>query len=606
MQNRTRLPALLCLLAIVVVGLAGWTGMQVSYTELRKNALNELFRYRTAIQYLLERYQPLPEIIAGNPRLVDGLAQRGQLQDINLYLSQMAQASEASVIYLMDADGNTIAASNWQSPVNFLGKNFSYRPYFQRAMTEGTGYYFALGTTSKTRGYYFARRIDIDGKAAGVLVVKLDMNGIEEAWESPWDRHEAAFVVTDNSSVVFISTQPKWLFHTLQPLSEEQQTQLSTERRYDNLPLSPLTFLQEEQPYSLEGTNSEIRRVGLKRQIPEQFLIQRVAMPEADWQLHLFIRTTSVYSSMLTAAMIAATSMVVLLFGWLYLRERRRRYQAMKKARDTLNRTVQERTRELKSANHQLVQAAKLAVLGQMSAGINHELNQPLTAIRSYAENAMTFLERDRPATALQNMSEITALTDHMSSIVRQLKVFARKSDESSVPVDINMALTAALRIVGPTIKNSQAQVHRESISQTPLVVYADLVRLEQVIVNLLSNALEAAKDREIPTVWIRLRQNHSMAELQIIDNGCGLPEGDSEQIFEPFFTTRSIDQGLGLGLSITRHIVQSLEGNISACNTHDGGACFTVNLPLVTESETVINSTDTVQKEKERQECYD
>ncbi len=581
MKSKNRLPVFLCLLAIIVVGLTGWIGMQISYTELRKKALNELFRYRTSIQYLLERYQPLPEVIASNPRLVEGLQNANRQQDTNLYLEQMAEASEASVIYLMDTGGNTIAASNWQSTVSFLGKNFSYRPYFQRAMKEGTGLYFALGTTSKTRGYYFARRVDLNGKAAGVLVVKLDMDGIEDAWESPWDRHEAAFVVTDNNSVIFISTRPKWRFHTLQPLTEQQQSLLTSERRYDNLPLSPLIFLQKEQPYSIKGTNSEIRHVGLGHQIPEQFLVQRVAMPEADWQLYLFIRTTSVYSSTLTAAMVAATTMIILLFGWLYLRERRRRYRVMKKARDTLNRTVQERTLELKSANHQLVQTAKLAVLGQMSAGINHELNQPLTAIRSYAENAMAFLERDRTETALQNMTEILELTDHMSSIVRQLKVFARKSDEGTEPVDLATALSAAIRIVGPALKSTRTVLHNETSTNQSVVVQADLIRLEQVIVNLLSNAIEAVKDKDQPIIWIRLHQKENMAELQVIDNGCGLPIDDTDQLFEPFFTTRSIDQGLGLGLSITLHIIESLDGTISAQNTLAGGALFTVRLPL-------------------------
>ncbi|MRI35188.1 sensor histidine kinase [Endozoicomonas sp. OPT23] len=602
MNTKTRLPAFLCLLATAVVSLAGWVGMQVSYTELRKNALNELFRYRTSIQYLLEQYQPLPEIMAGNPRLVEGLQNAGQQQDINIYLEQMAEASEASVIYLMDAQGNTIAASNWQSPVNFLGKNFSFRPYFRQAIMEGSGHYFALGTTSKTRGYYFSRRIDINGLPAGVLVVKLDMDGIEEAWESPWERHEAAFVVTDNNGVVFISTRPKWRFHTLEALSDQQEQQLALERRYDNLSLKPLTFLAEELPYSLQGSNSQIRQVGLPKYLPRQFLVQRVAMPEADWQLYLFIRTTSVYSATLMAAMITATVIILALFGWLYLRERRRRYQAMKKARDTLDRTVQKRTQELNSANHQLVQAAKLAVLGQMSAGINHELNQPLTAIRSYTENAMAFIERERTDIAHQNMSEVLELTDHMSSIVRQLKVFARKSEASGEPVDLQTALTAALKIVGPSLNNSNVILHHERANVDPIIVSADLVRLEQVIVNLLSNAIDAAKGREPGIIWIRLRQKDSHAELQVIDNGSGLPKGNAEQVFEPFFTTRSIDQGLGLGLSISRHIIESLNGSIQANNTLEGGACFTVCLPLLESTRSAVTQRD----EKKSQECYE
>ena len=594
MKNKTKLPVVFFVLAIVIVVLAGWSGRQISYKELRQSALNELFRYRNSIQYLIERYQPLPEIIAGNPRLVDNSVSPENLQTINLYLEQMAHASEASVIYLMDAGGNTIAASNWQSPVNFLGKNFSFRPYFQQAMATGEGHYSALGTTSKTRGYYFARRIDINGRATGVLVVKLDLDGIEASWESPWEQQEAAFVVTDNDGVVFISTRDEWRFHTLATLNNRQQSQLNSERRYDNRALNPLVFLEQEQPYSLEGTNSEIRRIGLQGQIPEQFLIQRVPMPDAGWQLYLFIRTTSVFLTTLISSLVAAGFLIVALLGWLVLRERRQRYIQLQNARDTLNNTVQQRTKELTAANHQLVQAAKLAVLGQMSAGINHELNQPLTAIQSYAVNALAFLERDKPETARSNLNEILHLTEHMSGIVRQLKVFARKSDETSQIIDLVKALDAALAITGPSLKNNRVQLIREYSLAEPVLIYGDLVRLEQVIVNLVANAIQAVKNSSSPHIDVKLSASVDQVELLIKDNGHGLPEGDSEQIFEPFFTTRSIDQGLGLGLSITRHIIESLDGKIWAKNNTEGGACFIIHLPVAAPEKALVKAPET------------
>ncbi|CAM3613728.1 ATP-binding protein [Parendozoicomonas haliclonae] len=602
MINKTKLPIVFCALAIITIVLAGWGGRQISYQELRQSALNELFRYRNSIQYLLERYQPLPEIIAGNPRLVDGLQNPSNQHDIDLYLEQMARASDASVIYLMDAEGNTIAASNWKSPVNFLGKNFSFRPYFQQAMAEGEGYYSALGTTSKTRGYYFARRIDINGKAAGVLVVKLDLDGIEVAWESPWDQHEAAFVVTDSNGVVFISTRAQWRFHTLQPLSLQQQKQLENERRYDNRTLPLLNFLEQSQPYSLGGTNSEIRRVGIPGQIPEQFLVQRVSMADADWKLYLFIRTTSVYSTMLVSILITAGFLILALFGWLYWRERRRRFKALQKARDTLNTKVQQRTRELSAANHQLVQTAKLAVLGQMSAGINHELNQPLTAIRSYTENAIAFLERGKQETAQSNLHEILHLTDHMSSIVHQLKAFARKSDDTHQITSLPEAIQASLKILAPSLKSSGVALVQE-ISDTPnLFVRGDMVRLEQVIVNLITNAIQAVREEPSPEILIQLTGSDQHLELRVIDNGHGLPDDDPENIFEPFYTTRTVDQGLGLGLSITRHIIQSLDGTITARptgETNNSGTCFTVHLPLT-------NNTNTGhQKQITEQPCY-
>ena len=284
----------------------------------------------------------------------------------------------------------------------------------------------------------------------------------------------------------------------------------------------------------------------------------------------------------------------------LFVIERIRNEKKLQQAKEQLEIRVKERTEDLeqsnqrlraevderhkteealKQAQEELIQAAKMAVLGQISAGINHELNQPLTAIRSYTQNAQQFLLRGKIETASANLTEIIDLTDHMSSIIAQLKVFSSKRGDALSCVNVSTSLNDALKIMSPQIKQQQIEIHTPSTDEEYLVK-GDLIRLEQVFINLISNASQAMSHCEKKQITITMEENIDRVSIHITDTGPGIVDHNLKHIFEPFFTTKDISQGLGLGLSISHRIVEAMHGTLTASNSHSSGAIFSITLP--------------------------
>jgi len=273
--------------------------------------------------------------------------------------------------------------------------------------------------------------------------------------------------------------------------------------------------------------------------------------------------------------------------------------ETLRRARSELEIRVEERTVDLKSANQQLqqevgerkraeedlrraqdelVQAAKMAALGQLSAGITHELNQPLSAIRSFADNAKVLLERARYAEASENLETIAELTERMGQITRQLKTFARKTQDTVLPASLGEAVHHALVIMSPRAHRDNIQI-LNSVPHNGLQVMGDPVRLEQVVVNLVSNAIDAITKTDRREVHINTQVHSEFVELTVRDTGSGIAEDSLSHVFDPFFTTKEIGEGLGLGLSISYSIVQKFGGTMRAENHADGGAAFAVRL---------------------------
>jgi two-component system C4-dicarboxylate transport sensor histidine kinase DctB len=281
------------------------------------------------------------------------------------------------------------------------------------------------------------------------------------------------------------------------------------------------------------------------------------------------------------------------------LQERSAAQQALKQAADGLEQKIAQRTEELLSANTQLaakydklqqtdkllrstrnemVQAGKLAMLGQMAAGITHELNQPLTAIRAFADNASTFLMRGNVERADENLRHISAASARMGSIVGQLKGFARKSPEAVSAVDVNRAIEGAALLLHSEF--TRLGVHLELLMPEVSYVLGDMVRVEQVLINLMRNALDAVEHAPDKEVQVLLESREQQVIVHISDTGSGLPDNVVRHLFEPFFTTKATGQGLGLGLAISSSIVQAMNGHLTARNNARGGAEFVVTLP--------------------------
>jgi len=573
-----------------------------SLQELSAQGHSQINLYVTHLKGQLEKYKFLPELLSTNKRLVDLLQKPGdseRAEALNRYLETVNTIAGASDTYLMDRDGLTIAASNWQSERPFVGRNFSYRPYFREAIQGGLGRYFALGTTSRKRGYYFAFPVRQQDDILGAVVIKIDMTGVEEQWGG----RKEEVVVTDPDGIIFITTRPEWRFRALiEPISDSARERIVASKRYPKIELTSAPLLQET-----ESRSDTEKLVWLQNQeqkgasdYSDHYLIQQRAMPEAGWQVHL-LTPLDVINERLLIAVGVTTSIftVVILFG-LFMRQRYKRrkerslyeakaQEALRDAHDQLEQRVQARTIELsreieerrnteavlRRTQDELIQAAKLAVIGQMSTGISHEINQPLAAIRSYSDNALRLLQSDRKSDVKWNLTQISELTDHMAHISSQLKLFARKTDGEVFNVSLSNAINASCSILKPQFRKMQTELITDLPPDTNIM--ANPVQLEQVLVNLFCNAMNAMEKQQ--QRWIKLTAAYCGEKLcvTIHDNGPGIEPEHLEQIFDPFFTTR--ETGLGLGLSISHRIIESMGGTLKAANHPEGGAIFTMEL---------------------------
>lgn len=614
LQMRKWLPStLFTLIATLVL----WQSAQLTWDRelerLENQATNELLLHVTSLRGKLEKHEYLAQLLNAKEDLSQFLrpdADPDELQQLNILLDRYRVIAEVSDIYLMNHDGRTVAASNWWRPDSFINQNFAFRPYFQMAMQGEPGRFFGLGTTSGARGYYYSWPIHFKNEVLGVLVVKIEIHAIEQPWRDP----AGELLVTDPDGVIFISSRPEWRLSTITELPAETLLKINDSLRYAGRILRPLAVI-ERHPLNDRAETLTLR---MNNNQTRDYLLLSQEMPEAGWQVHMMKELNTVRHQAMIVALLSGSALVLLTLLGLYLYQRRRSmkereewqeeaHRALQQAHDELENRVATRTADLSASNqrlleeiqqHQqtesalrntqkeLVQTAKLAVLGQLSASINHELNQPLAALRSYAENARTFLSRNQPQTADSNLEQILQLTERMAEISAQLKMFSRKSGEQLVPVSVQAAFDYALKLYWNQFQQQGIEVIRDFPEQEVFVL-ADMVRLEQVLVNLLSNALHALKNAP-------LRQIHLSAEyqadasshrvrIQVRDTGCGIPPDQLEEIFDPFFTNKEPGQGLGLGLSISNRIVQDLNGQLTAGNHQQGncsGAVFTLYLP--------------------------
>lgn len=541
----------------------------------------------------LRRYQPLPALIAERPALRALLARPADAAlaaQINEDLRLIAERVGASDIYLMDLEGLTLAASNYRLERTFIGRSFGYRPYFTQARDGGLGQYFALGTKSLERGYFFAAPVEDEGRIVGVLALKFTVDQFEEAWSGG----AQDIIVSDTRGIVFMSNRPEWHFRALHPLDPEELADIESTRQY---PLDRILPLGAER-HALEGALSVTSIDGAG-----DFVSSQQAIPEAGWTVTILSPTGPARAQAMTV--LALFVLVVLFAGViavLFIQRRARleeRIEAQRRHRASLERRVAERTADLNQVNAQLmqeiedrkateqrlrqtqtelVQAGKLAALGQMSAALSHEFNQPLAAVKAYAENAAKFLDRGRQDEARENIVLISQLADRMAAISRHLRNFARRPQDQVAPVPLLAVLDDALLLMAPKLKAARARIE-EQRPEGPVTVMGGQVRLQQVLVNLISNALDAMERDAAPKIEIAVTPRGEGWRVSVRDHGPGLPDEVLPHVFDPFFTTKSPGKGLGLGLSISYNIVRDFGGTMHAANHPEGGAVFCVDL---------------------------
>ncbi|WP_100640053.1 sensor histidine kinase [Marinobacter salexigens] len=586
---------------LVTLTVSWMLGDWVGYRQVEQDSLEESFRYRQLVGNELNRYLPIPELMAEHPLLAEALTAPDKpaiIHQANEEMQRMATIVGSSDVYLMDTTGLTIAANNYLQAGSFVGRNFSFRPYFYEAVATGkSAIYFALGSTSRVRGLYFSHPVRGEqNQLLGVVVVKVLVHELESQWHRPTSLREAEMVVLDEAGVSFLASKPEWLYRDFTGSDVAAPGELSRQR-YPERDLKPVAFDYLGSPSGLSGSSRtlRLRENGGGR----EYLSIRTPLPRLDWTLQVMVSTRSVIWTRLGFIAGGIAIYFGILLAWLYLRERYRREAELALRGEQLERSVAERTGDLERTNRKLVdeirerertqselretqqeliQAAKLAVLGQMSAGLNHEMSQPLTAIQTYARNSRRFLEKGAADMVDENLSEIVLLCDKMAELTRQFKVFARKSEGPPTSVDLRLSVDASLKIIEAQ-KSSAGIDIRWNRPEQPVFCHGDLIRIEQVMVNLLANAVQAVEGQEQPVITIEIEEQGACWCCFVRDNGTGLP-ANSEQIFEPFFTTKSVKHGLGLGLSISRQIADALGGRLTGRNRSDApGAEFEFTL---------------------------
>ncbi len=584
--------------------------------ELRRNAAARVDRTTNALKSTLDRYESLPYLLGGHPFVQDVLAEPGQAGYVaraNRYLEDMNRHAHATATYIIGADGRCVAASNWREPDSFVGNGYQFRPYFVDAAGGGVGRFFGIGTISRDPGYYISQPVRRDGRIVGVAVVKLTLE-----WFQGADASEP-LLVADDHGVIFLSSVPAWKYHTMQPLAAPVAASIYATRQYAQQPVTPLAMRTEQ----VLADDARIVRVGVGRRAP-RYLATTRRLGEPDWQLVTLAPVEPVDLDASNATVVTGFGFVSLCLLGFYWRMRRARVREMIRSRALLqnayaelNQRVAERTADLSQANEQLqkevgdriraeqelraahdelIQAGKLAALGQMAAGITHELNQPLAALRSFSDNTRVLLDRGDQTAARENLAAIAALTERMGKITNQLKLFVGRARPRSERAPVARALRNVLALLDERLRPVDVDVTLRDPTRGPaeavrfdlaadhpaLVVQCEDLRLEQVLINLLGNALDAVAAGAAPRIEIAVEVGISTLAITVRDNGAGIAPEALPRLFEPFFTTKEMGRGLGLGLAISSSIASDAGGSLTARNAPDGGAAFVLTLRRV------------------------
>ncbi|WP_213780407.1 sensor histidine kinase [Caballeronia sp. dw_276] len=554
--------------------------------DLRQNAATRVDRTTAELKSTLDRYEYLPYLLSRHPFVQEVLADPNPryAARADRYLEDLNTHARATATYIIQANGRCVAASNWNGPDSFVGAEYLFRPYFVDAVKGGTGRFFGLGTISREPGYFISQPVFREGtrEIIGVAVVKLNLE-----WLQGVDSTEP-LLVTDDHGVIFLSSVPEWKYHTLRPLPKDIEASVYTARQYAQHPVTPLPMTIVR---TLEG-GAQIVRVGGGRDAPSYLATQR-ALGEPDWHLMTMVSLAPAVDAARSATIVTALVFISLCSVAFYWRMRRARVREMIRSRALLQtayaelnervaertadlsqanalltREVSERTRaeqDLRAAHDELIQASKLAALGQMAAGITHELNQPLAALRSFSDNTRVFIERGDHVAANENLEAIAALTERMGKITNQLKLFVAKARPKNARTDVRRALRNVLAMLQPRMKNVIVALSAQD--EPPLHVRCEDLRLEQILINLVGNALDAVVSCDVPRIEIELVTNETTVEIVVRDNGPGIPPDILPRLFEPFFTTKEMGHGLGLGLAISSAIARDYGGTLVARN---------------------------------------
>lgn len=568
--------AIAVLAAVSAFTVAYRAGLAAMDAELGQS----LILTRRAIETEIERFRALPDVAGEDVRIGRALRMPGSetaIEAANRYLETISQRAGATDLYLLDAAGTAIAASNWATDKSFVGNNYAFRPYFSDAMASDRGRFYAIGVTTGKPGYFLATQVG-SGETLGVMVVKIDLKPMEATWQSAG----VATAIADRDGIVFLSGVPDWLYRPLSALSDDALDRLTRLRTYDGVEITGAARLLSDPPSEgimlLPGAGGAALR-GTSTTI------------EADgWQLISAKPLAPVIVSALLWAFGAALVATAATGLALIVNQRRQLIQLRLRQGVLLEARVAERTRELaqevearrkteadlRATQESLVHTEKMAALGRMSAAIVHEMSQPLAALEATLAAAELSGDADKTRTRIGRARNLIL---RMQRTTKHLKSFSKKEQNLRSLTDLNKVAENALDLVEPRSKATAINPVFVPSSDAVLAM-AGPVRLEQVCLNLLLNALDAVEGRQGACVSVETGNDGVQVWLAVSDNGPGIAPDDLGRVTEPFYSTKIGGEGLGLGLSISQAIVTEFGGRLEIVSQSGAGTRVTVLLP--------------------------
>ena len=533
--------------------------------ETTKQAELRLKLYSNSIDSELERSRFITLLLADNVRLKTLLSKKQNETILNKYFNAITNTYSQNIT-LYDATGKILSSSEKALSSQIL----SQIPF---SVSDNKKLIFSRIISPEAKNkFVYAKLITHSEMTLGIILVEVNLSKIEKAWIEASE----AVIAIDHLDQVLISSKPSWIKTKINDKSQPSQS--------SNILNSMQSFTQWED-LPAEAYLNKNTLLKLESNLSEQ-----------NWKILYYSTYATVREKVNGIIALEITALAILLTLIFYLLSRRSRIQSIifmeesNKLRDInskLKNEMNEREKaekNLKVAEQSLEQHSKLAALGEMSAAVSHELNQPLAAMKTYLAGAKLLLQRDRPNEALSSFQRVDDLIERMNVITKQLKSYARKGREEFVQVDLKMVISYALDIMASQLNLLQVE-YSQQMPDEPVMVLGDQIRLEQVVINLIRNSLDAMAKTNNPKLKIILKTNNN-AVITIIDNGHGI--SDLKSLFEPFYTTKDPGHGVGLGLAISSGIIKELEGRLVAKNSPDSGAIFEITLPLIdSEQET-------------------
>ncbi|MBY5988590.1 C4-dicarboxylate transport sensor protein DctB [Roseovarius sp. THAF27] len=562
---RARL-ALLTLVALAI-GVVAVTNSLLTdrFTENTRNRAElRLALYSGNLLSELRQNAIVPQLLARDPALISAL-DAGNFTQSSQRLITFNEEIEAASLTLLDADGRVVAATDRAR----IGQSARDAPYFVDTLRSRDNIFTIVQDETGAFRFFYSRRVDSNQTLAGMIVVEINLQKFERAWAGISD----AVLVTDSQGRIILATEPRWRGLTEQaaltrePPSSAIFRAIQATTDWSSLP--PDAYVEGEAVMRVEG---------------------RVAF--RGWRIASFTTYASVRDKVNGVLALEIMVFAILLALAFYFLNRKTAARASLFQRESaelralnarLQREIAERQRvqeNLAVAEQTLQQSSKLAVLGEMSAAVSHELNQPLAAMKTYLAGARLLLSRNRPDEAVSSFQRIDDLIERMGAITKQLKSYARRDANQFQPVNMGDAIYSALALMEPQLRERKVDITR-TLPEDPVWVMGDRVRIEQVIINLLRNAMDATQNASEPRIDVLLAAGET-AVLTVRDNGSGI--ADIENLFEPFYTTKEPGDGVGLGLAISSGIVNDLGGRLTARNATIGGAVFEMQLPILSE----------------------